>query len=624
MPKPQQTLADYLAIAICPVLIMALVGSLVFFLAEVLYQGNYGGRLLWVLFFFVFAAVLIARMSMLGPGLADRAPLYGLALAVVVWLALWRFVEFGPDTVLAAFSWAINPILMAIIWWCAHRLTWDCTLIDDDVDASGAGLLEVAGLDKAEGQEPEIGVSGQGSGGREEEASSSSLTPGLLGWWDRYRQYREEQLRRPHAPGVWVVYFSLAALPLFGLGQSLIPAEDEERRRYVFWLLGIYVASGLGLLLTTSFLGLRRYLRQRKLHMPPAMTGVWLTMGCLLIGALLLAGAFLPRPNAEYPLVNLPSLTGSRDREASRYAMKGGDAGKGEGSGGPSKTDKNGEQTSGSGQKSSGSSSNDSKDSSGQSGQQSSQGKGNDQNQSGDGRGADRSGKDTGKESGQDSGKGKNNSTDKQGSGSKSSDSSGSKPPVSKSSFSLAGLLKTLATILKWVVFAVLAVVVAVYLLRFGLKFLANFTAWARNLLAALDRLLQALFGRRGDSAASREGVEEEAGKERRPFASFRNPFWDGGEHLHSPEELVRYSFEALEALAWERGLPRPPEETPLEFASRLGDDLPGLDAEAKRLAALYARVAYARGRLPLSSVDMVRKFWQKLGDVVESPLSAR
>jgi hypothetical protein len=28
---------------------------------------------------------------------------------------------------------------------------------------------------------------------------------------------------------VWVVYFSLAALPLFGLGQSLIPAHGPAR-----------------------------------------------------------------------------------------------------------------------------------------------------------------------------------------------------------------------------------------------------------------------------------------------------------------------------------------------------------------------------------------------------------
>ena len=36
-----KTLLDYLVIAINPVLIIALVGSLVFFLLEVFYQGNF-------------------------------------------------------------------------------------------------------------------------------------------------------------------------------------------------------------------------------------------------------------------------------------------------------------------------------------------------------------------------------------------------------------------------------------------------------------------------------------------------------------------------------------------------------------------------------------------------------
>src|SRR5439155_11104130 len=153
---------------------------------------------------------------------------------------------------------------------------------------------------------------------------------GLLAWWQRYRQYRQEQLRKPHTPGVWVVYFSLAALPLFGLGQSLIAAEAVDRRRYAFWLMGIYVASGLGLLLTTSFLGLRRYLRQRKLHMPVAMTGVWLSLGGALIVGLLVVGALLPRPHAEYALVEL-TPAGSKNRDASRYAVQRDSPGKGEG-----------------------------------------------------------------------------------------------------------------------------------------------------------------------------------------------------------------------------------------------------------------------------------------------------
>ena len=42
----------------------------------------------------------------------------------------------------------------------------------------------------------------------------------------RYRAYREKRDRQPHAPGVWVVYFSLAALPLYGVGQSLIPPAN--------------------------------------------------------------------------------------------------------------------------------------------------------------------------------------------------------------------------------------------------------------------------------------------------------------------------------------------------------------------------------------------------------------
>ena len=47
-----------------------------------------------------------------------------------------------------------------------------------------------------------------------------------------------------------------------------------ERRRWAFQLLCVYVASGLGLLLTTSFLGLRRYLRRRGVEIQDDITKV--------------------------------------------------------------------------------------------------------------------------------------------------------------------------------------------------------------------------------------------------------------------------------------------------------------------------------------------------------------
>src|SRR5438132_2605939 len=319
--KPRQSLADYVTIALSPLLIMALVGSLVFFLLEILYVGQYSGRLQWTLFCFVFAMVLIARIS-IEQGY-ERAGLYGIALAVAVFLALQAFVEYPEGSPMKGIGWAINAGLMALIWWCAHRLTWDCTHIDEKVDASGKGVLEAAGLDReAENQEtppPDAA-----------DKDIKHKKAGFVVWLDRYRRYRQEQLRKPHTPGVWVVYFSLAALPLFGLGQALIPVEEEERRRYAFWLMVYYVASGLGLLLTTSFLGLRRYLRQRKLKMPAAMTATWLLLGGGLIAVLMLLGALLPRPYGEYQFLKFTPL-GSQELESSQYAVKSDGGGKGEG-----------------------------------------------------------------------------------------------------------------------------------------------------------------------------------------------------------------------------------------------------------------------------------------------------
>ncbi len=59
----QPTLIDYVVIAINPALIMVLIGSLVYFLLEMFYQGQYPERLHFCLTMFVFAAVLICRIS---------------------------------------------------------------------------------------------------------------------------------------------------------------------------------------------------------------------------------------------------------------------------------------------------------------------------------------------------------------------------------------------------------------------------------------------------------------------------------------------------------------------------------------------------------------------------------
>jgi len=61
--RREKTLADYVVIAISPVLIMTLVGSLAFFLLELSYHGQFEIRLKWILFCFVSASVLVARIA---------------------------------------------------------------------------------------------------------------------------------------------------------------------------------------------------------------------------------------------------------------------------------------------------------------------------------------------------------------------------------------------------------------------------------------------------------------------------------------------------------------------------------------------------------------------------------
>src|SRR5579871_1989478 len=635
--KPQQTLADYVTIALSPVLIMALVGSLIFFLLEVLYVGQYSGRMQWTLFFFVFGMVLIARISIEQGG--GKATLYGLVMALVVWFALQAFMEYPAGSPMKALGGAINLGLIAIAWWCAHRLTWDCTYIDDRVDATGKGVLEAAGLEEpaAEGEaDPETDV--------EEELPPRS--GGLLGWWDRYCQYRQEQLRKPHTPGVWVVYFSLAALPLFGLGQSLIPTGDVGRRHYAFWLMACYVASGLALLVTTSFLGLRRYLRQRKLKMPVAMTGMWMALGGGLIVLVMVAGALLPRPYGEYQLIPLHTSE-TNPRNASRYAVLREGAGKGEGRPSSDKASRNqdAQPRSGSRPDEKQGEAGEEKDSGGKA---SSGGKGTakdgkssrQDSSQGNARSGDR-GKAPSRDQANDQpskrkdagGMNRREDPHKGQSGSqkpgKDGADSGSDPGQSRSTellphnplSQILEKLGWLGTVLKWLVFVVLALVALFFLLRSGLRFLANFTDWARNLLEALQAWWEGLFGR-AEGEPEAEDDEDLRRSTPRPFVSFTNPFLDGRADQLSPDALTRYSFEALQAWAWEHDMGRQAGETPLEFAERLSIAVPQSEAEVRSLVGLYVRLAYARNSLTPASIDLLRRFWQRLEAMEEKPVS--
>jgi hypothetical protein len=159
-----------------------------------------------------------------------------------------------------------------------------------------------------------------------------------------------------------------------------------------------------------------------------------------------------------------------------------------------------------------------------------------------------------------------------------------------------------LGTVLKWIVYAVL-IIAGVY---FGVRKLPA-------LWAALLEFWRSLFGGSHQQTQQEASEEEKRQAELRPFASYTDPFAAGMAGRYSAEELIKYTFEAFEAWAREHGVGRGPEQTPHEFAAQVGERYPPLVRDARKLADLYSRLAYARGSVPASTVEQLRSVWASL-----------
>ena len=656
-----KTLADYLAIAVTPVLIMLLVGSLVFFLQELFPGVRYESRVRWILFWFVFGMVLISRIA-IESGRAQSG-MFTLGLAGATALAIFKFVPNAP--------WV--PIgCLAIIWWCTDKLTWDCTLIDESEDASGEGLLQVAGVDDGADLTQSSDSAEAGSPDTDEAATGDGQRTPL---WKRLFLNVGEREGRPHAPGLWVVYFSLAALPIFGFGQTMIPAGNAAARGYAFNLLLAYVAAGLGLLLLTSFLGLRRYLRQRQLQMPATMAATWVGMGATIAVGILIVALLIPRPQGDYSVVDLIDRAGDELQEAADVAFLNDEGGEGDGqrtgpasedaeqdaaesedqqgqAGGQQEGDQTGEnaqqsdqgqadpQSQGDGQSSGQSQQQQSQQQSQQESQQQGDSQQSDQGQpseqqngqqqgsqqsqngqqqsqqsdaqqSGQRQNGDQS-QSAGDQSQQRQGDDGSQQTDQE-SAEESSDGEAesadadSSSPQDVSPPEMSSVFTSIGDLFKWVMYGLLAIA--------GLWLLYVYRDSIANFFTRLWNELLGLFGRRPAVAETvDEALEPEALP--RPFAAFQNPFASGAASKHSPSELVRYTFEALQAWGFENGCPRSPDQTPMEYGQLLRTRKLSFASEANDVSQLYARVAYAGYRAQPDNLPLLEKLWRKLGQV--------
>jgi hypothetical protein len=608
MATLRKTTIDYMVIAISPILVTCMVGSLALFLSTIFHPSPFETRINFVIIFYSIAIVGIARIS-IEEG-RDKSVLYAIPLALVTFIA---FSIFNPvDGPLFYLAPLVRIGIIAITWWSAHKLTWDSTVIFDHDDSSGQGLLQKVGLD-SDNRDPS------------DRESVNAATDNGATWFERWKVNR----KKPHTPGVWVVYYSLAALPLFGLGQTFIPVGHSELRTFCFQLGCIYVGSGLGLLMTTSFLGLRRYLRHRDVEMPQAMAKMWLTVGSIMIGILMVGALILPRPGNGPSLEFLTDVFDSDDYETSEHAI--GNDGFDSGPNGNQSANENSEQPSAAGeQQGEGGKNSENSEQSGGAGEQSSES--NAGSEQGDGKGqqagesgeqGDEKGQQVGEsDAGSEQGDGQDQQAGESDAGSEQGDGQGQQageggasqpeqnsvpesPPQSSSNSQILEKLGQFLTLLTWIV-------TGGVLLYFLYKNRTSLLQAVNEMWHGFWEWLSNLFSGTSDETVTEVTDTIEATVERpQPFETFNNPF--EGTLKMSPREVIHYSFQALEAWAYEKGIERREDQTPNEFTREVAHNAQTIGTNIEQLGKLYSQEAYAPNSVASSHLAELQRFWSVL-----------
>ncbi len=629
-----------------------MISSLANFLILVLYRGGFQSRLSWTVMCFTMGIVAVARIAIE----RDRVYSYGYAaaLGLATLVVMVQLVD----------SFFFCIFILVVVGYLADLIVRDCTLIDEDVDASGEGLIDSGHLFlKKQMQES-----------NSEQDDSKTDHP----------------RRKTSQPGRTVMYLALAALPLFGLGQFFL-RNDTASWASAKYLLAFYLFASLSLLVTTSFVGLRRYLRQRKVEMPADVAIAWLTAGLVLIAAVLMIAYFAPMPGKALATFDMPKLFDSPgNTSASQYGWgkegadkgnpdapgttndpnadrkdvqgsvnkKGGEAG-GSGDGdrkdGPAGTRKGGKKSAGGQEKKSQNSSD--QNSGKQPGSKGDAQKGTKSKQQGQQQSPDsKAGKsDSGKPDSSDSESGKPDSSDSESSDSESgeSESGESESGESKSGESESGKSKSdsgeteseggkdsegkeaeqqsedrksqskssdsqqsssdsqssvgeaISNAVSMLGSVLKFLIIIVLVLIIGIFFYRNWSLicqWFSSLFATQDNALVGV-----EDAPVSAAVDSPP----RPFSSFRNPIG------RDPDlrRVMVITFQAFESWSWESGVIRGKEETPAEFTRRVAKTLPEkfsaqLPRHAAQVVESYNRIVFGRGNATKGDIAAAAHVW--------------
>jgi len=557
--KLRPTSFDYALAALSPVLIILMIGSLVYFLITTLYQGDFHARLMWILGLFTMASVLITRIA-IEQSRAQSLTYLGLLSAATLFVAPRFFVLEG---ILAPLSIPILIGFLALIVFLADRITMDCTSVDDAQDSHGYGLLQSLGLLK-----------------RSDSVSANPESADNKG--------------RNHNPGVWILYFALLALPIFGLGQFFLPSGQAQR--IALGCLVIYLSAALALLVMISLLSLRQYVRQRDVEMQTGMSWSWLASGIGSVLGLVVLMAILPLPMLGTSNWELPFKLSSRDdMTSSKWGWGNEGVKQQQPQGQQPQQQPQGQQPQGQqpqGQQPQG------QQPQGQQPQgQQPQGQ---QPQGQQPQGQQRQGQQLqGQQSqGQQSQGQQPQGQQPQGQQPQGQQPQGQQPqgqqpatPPPQQNWKPPTIDWNLGATLRWLIIATLALIALVY----GVKYFRQWLSWFGQ-------------GQQEESVSASSTVTDSTPSLR--FCEIENPF---RAHRNDPDAIVRSLFQAVSIWGKEHRVARTEDETPDEYSRRLGRKYSEIAESLTSLGLMVSRMAYAKKSIPRQDAMSLESLWEWL-----------
>lgn len=626
------TVLDFAVIGIAPALITVALWSLIVAFLTVFYHGGYEVRLLWALCLFAMGVVCTSRIGMAQGtvrALCYAMLLYGVGVAMMS--------KFFPYMHLL-----VQSAILLGIWSVAFLLVYDSTWMPDENEDRDGGFLQQVKRRRYI-TKLKLGLARKEDDPDRPNSTLASVDP-------------QEELNKkiPHKPGLGIIWFSLVVLPILGMMQGVLPKDQGGLRQTILECTVVYLLAALGLLMSTSFIGLRRYLRFRQLDMPTVIVKRWFGFGAVLIFSLVILTLVIPRPAAENTLAQLPgvqfefaskqektaeeqrpkasqwsvgkfeaghdtekadrAITDSNAKRVGNQAQSGAkgepgrESGKGRGQGSSSKSD------------SSSGSDNSSKSGSSSGSDNSSKSNGTTQSRS---RSGEVKSENSAKSSLSPSSSTQQASSTKNPQETKTEDLASSQhsdkmsekvpnPEKGKSSSNSWSIprIHFSGGWLKWVVYMIVFGGIVYWSVRHWVTICHGF----REFWKSCVDFWRSLFGKKpsekGDEGLP-EGLEALLAIPQRRLSEFSDPFLGGAVRSWTPSKLLAESFGALEAWGRENGMSREENETVREYADRVaGVDLQ-LGVEAIFLANLYGRTIYFPSVPPSNEqLGELRRFW--------------